>query len=149
MLRPIVRDMQGHANEAAARLDGHHLFALEGILPGFFNASEATRWKPGRSAMVRDAVAERSAGLARVWEVRRQQAQEEIPPVAPEQADDAAVVEESGPSESQEQVQDQAQDQGGDMEVQQSETLASVAGISTSTDAQLEAGPLVQGVEAA
>ena len=150
MLRPIVRDMQGHANEAAARLDGHHLFALEGILPGFFNASEATRWRPGRSAMVRDAVAERSAGLARVWEVRRQQAQEEIPLVAPEQENDTAVVEESGPSESQELVvQDQAQDQDGDMEVQQSETLASVAAISTSTDAQLEAGPLVPGVEAA
>jgi hypothetical protein len=145
MLRPIVRDMQGHANEAAARLDGHHLFALEGILPGFFNASEATRWRPGRSAMVRDAVAERSAGLARVWEVRRQQAQGDIPLDAPEPANDTAVIEESGPSESQLVVQNQAQD----MEVQQSETLASVAAISTSTDAQLEAGPLVQGVEAA
>ena len=150
MLRPIVRDMQGHANEAAARLDGHHLFALEGILPGFFNASEATRWKPGRAAMVRDAVAERSTGLARVWEVRRQQAQEEIPPATSEQADDTAVVEESGPGESQELVQAQAQDQDGDMGVQQSEILASVPAISTSTDAQLEeAGPLVQGVEAA
>jgi hypothetical protein len=93
MLRPIVRDMQGHANEAAARLDGHHLFALEGILPGFFNASEATRWKPGRAVMVRDAVAERSSGLARVWEVRRQQAQEAIPPGP---AGDAADTEESG-----------------------------------------------------
>ncbi|KAH9967236.1 hypothetical protein BC827DRAFT_1123410 [Russula dissimulans] len=76
MLRPIVRDMQGHANEAAARLDGHHLFALEGILPGFFNASEATRWKPGRAAMVKDAAAERGAGLARVWDVRHRQALE-------------------------------------------------------------------------
>ncbi|KAI0305864.1 hypothetical protein B0F90DRAFT_1814714 [Multifurca ochricompacta] len=76
LLRPIVRDMQGNANEAATRLDGHHLFALEGILPGFFNASEATRWKPGRSAMVRDAAAERSAAVARSWEVRRQQARE-------------------------------------------------------------------------
>ncbi|KAI0272510.1 hypothetical protein BC834DRAFT_948875 [Gloeopeniophorella convolvens] len=74
LLRPIVRDMQGRASEAAAALDGHHLFALEGILPGFFNASEATRWRPGRAAMVRDAAAERGAGLARVWDERRREA---------------------------------------------------------------------------
>ncbi|KAI0289449.1 hypothetical protein BC826DRAFT_914503 [Russula brevipes] len=63
LLRPIIRDLQGHANEAASRLDGHHLFALEGILPGFFNASEATRWKPTRWKMVQDSAAERGAGL--------------------------------------------------------------------------------------
>jgi len=77
MLRPIVRDMQGHANEAAAKLEGHRLFALEGILPGFFNASEATRWKPSRAAMVRDSAEERSTALVRVWDGRRQGAQEE------------------------------------------------------------------------
>jgi hypothetical protein len=97
MLRPIVRDMEGHVNEAAARLDGHHLFALEGILPGFFNASEATQWKPGRSVIVRDTVAERSAMLARMWDVRRQQAQQAASPAAPEPepADGTADVEQS------------------------------------------------------
>lgn len=139
MLRPIVRDMQGHANEAAARLDGHHLFALEGILPGFFNASEATRWKPGRAVMVRDAVTERSSGLARVWEVRRQQAQEAVPPG---QADDAADAEESGQS------QDRGRDQDKDVGVQQSEPPPSVVvGISTSTDAPAE--PPAKNVSAA
>lgn len=106
MLRPIVRDMQGHANEAAARLDGHHLFALEGILPGFFNASEATRWKASRAVMVQDAAADRSAGLARAWDARRQgppveaEAQEQqgsgsiIAPGSP--TGDAAAVPEPG-----------------------------------------------------
>jgi hypothetical protein len=97
MLRPIVRDMQGHANEAASRLDGHHLFALEGILPGFFNASEATQWKASRAAMVWDAANERSTALVRAWDARRHQAKEpeaieatEPAPVGP--ADDAAVA---------------------------------------------------------
>ena len=160
LLRPIVRDMQAHPNEVAGRLNGHPLLALEGILPGFFNASEATRWKPGRAAMVRDAAAERSAGLARVWEVRRQQALEATPPpVAPEQADVAADAQESGPSKSQEQAQEQEQVQkqvqtqalaqaqvwDEDMEVPQSEILASVAAISTSTEAPV--GPSAQSVE--
>jgi hypothetical protein len=175
MLRPIVRDMQGHVNEAASRLDGHHLFALEGILPGFFNASEATRWKPGRSVMVRDAAAERSAGLARVWDVKRQQAQEAILPDAPGQADDTADAEESGQGQNQEQSQEQEQDQveqsqeqvpvqeqdkdvgmeqvqqsqeqDKDAGMEQSELPASVVGISTSTDAQT--GPPAQNVLAA
>jgi hypothetical protein len=77
MLRPIVRDMQGHANEPTAKLEGHRLFALEGILPGFFNASEATRWKPSRAAMVRESAEERSTALARSWDDRRQGVQEE------------------------------------------------------------------------
>jgi hypothetical protein len=154
MLRPIVRDMQGRVNEAASRLDGHHLFALEGILPGFFNASEATRWKPGRSAMVRDAAAERSAGLARVWDVRRQQAQEAISLDAEEgQADDAADAEESGQGQSQEQGRDdQEQKQepelpDKDVGMEQSELPASVVGISTLTDGQT--GPPAQSVLAA
>ena len=77
MLRPIVRDMQSHANEAAAKLEGHRLFALEGILPGFFNASEATRWKPSRAAMVRDSAEESSTALVREWDGRRRGVQEE------------------------------------------------------------------------
>jgi len=157
MLRPIVRDMEGHANEAAARLDGHHLFALEGILPGFFNASEATQWKPGRSVIVREVVAERSAMLARMWDVRRQQAQQAVSPAAPEPepAAGAADVEQSsqGQGQDQDQDQDQGQDQGQDqnkdMSVQQShsEPPAPAVGISASTDAQ--AGPLAQSVPAA
>jgi len=115
MLRPIVRDMEGHVNEAAARLDGHHLFALEGILPGFFNASEATQWKPGRSVIVRDTVAERSAMLARMWDVRRQQFQQAVSPAAPEPepAVGAADVEQSSQGQGQGQEgQGQDQDQG-------------------------------------
>ena len=94
MLRPIVRDMQGHANEAASRLDGHHLFALEGILPGFFNASEATQWKASRAAMVWDAANERSTALVRAWDARRQQAKEPEANTepAPGPAGDAAVA---------------------------------------------------------
>ena len=114
MLRPIVRDMEGHVNEAAARLDGHHLFALEGILPGFFNASEATQWKPGRSVIVRDTVAERSAMLARMWDVKRQQAQQAISPAAPEPelAVGAVDVEQSSQGQGQSQ-EDQGQGQEG------------------------------------
>ena len=162
LLRPIVRDMQAHPNEVAGRLNGHSLLALEGILPGFFNASEATRWKPGRATMVRDAAAERSAGLARVWEVRRQQALEAEatpPPVALEQADGVADAQESDPSKSQEQAQAQEQDQkeeqtpaqaqaqvwDEDMEVPQSEILVSVAAIATSTEAPV--GSSAQSVE--
>ncbi len=145
MLRPIVRDMEGHANEAAARLDGHHLFALEGILPGFFNASEATRWKPGRSVMVRDAVEERSALLARMWDVRREQTQQAVSSAAvePEPAAGTADVEESGRG------QDEGQGQDKDVAVQQSdpEPPAPVVGTSASTDAQVE--PPTQNVPAA
>jgi hypothetical protein len=155
MLRPIVRDMEGHANEAAARLDGHHLFALEGILPGFFNASEATQWKPGRSVIVRDVVAERSAMLARMWDVRRQQAQQAVSPAAPEPepADAAADVEQSSQGQGQDQGQDQGQGQDQDqdkevtMQQPESEPPAPAVGISASTDAQ--AGPLAQSVPAA
>ncbi|KAI0255913.1 hypothetical protein BJV78DRAFT_1279127 [Lactifluus subvellereus] len=128
MLRPIVRDMQGHANEAAARLNGHHLFALEGILPGFFNASEATRWKPGRSAMVRDAAAERSAGLARVWDVRRQQTQEAAAASSPGPA---------GATDAAEPGQGQPEDGDGNVGMHSLEPPA--VDMSTSTD--LQAGP--------
>jgi hypothetical protein len=49
MLRPIVRDMQGHANEAAGSARRASSFCARRVSwPGFFNASEATRWKPGR-----------------------------------------------------------------------------------------------------
>jgi hypothetical protein len=177
MLRPIVRDMEGHANEAASRVDGHHLFALEGILPGFFNASEATQWKPGRSVIVRDAVAERSTMLTRMWDVRRQQAQQAVSPAAPEPepepepepADGVADVEQSSQDQVQVEVQGQGQvqvqvqgqvqvqvqgqvqdqDQDKDVTMQQSgsEPHAPAVDISASTDAQ--AGPLAQSVPAA
>lgn len=77
LLRPIVRDLQGgDVDETVRKPVYDRLFALEGIIPGFVNASEATRWKPSRAKMVRDAAAERSAVLARVWEARRQEALE-------------------------------------------------------------------------
>ena len=77
LLRPIVRDLQGGDVEETVRKPVYdRLFALEGILPGFVNSSEGTRWKPSRAKMVRDAAAERSAVLARVWDARRQEAQE-------------------------------------------------------------------------
>ena len=146
MLRPIVRDMEGHANEAAARLDGHHLFTLEGILPGFFNATEATQWKPGRSVIVRDVAAERSSMLARMWDVRRQQAQQAISPAVPEPepADCAVDVNQSSQLQGQGQGEDQDQDQGKDVTMRQSD---SAVGISASTEAQ--AGPLAQSVPVA
>ena len=154
MLRPIVRDMEGRANEAAARLDGHHLFTLEGILPGFFNASEATQWKPGRSAIVRDVVAERSAMLTRMWDVRRQQAQQADSLAAPEPvpvpvtADVAAFVEQSGQGQGQGQGQSQSQDEDM-MTTQQSDPgpPAPAVGISVLTDPQV-GGPLVHTVPA-
>ncbi|KAH9995401.1 hypothetical protein BJV74DRAFT_795239 [Russula compacta] len=140
MLRPIVRDMQGHANEAAARLDGHHLFALEGILPGFFNASEATRWKPGRSAMVRDAVAERTAGLTRVWDVRRQQAQEAVVQGPPTAAGNAEAVAEPGRGQD-------ADADAGTLGSELPSIIAAAVGNSILTDAQAE--PPTQSVPAA
>ncbi|KAH9004752.1 hypothetical protein EDB86DRAFT_3240635 [Lactarius hatsudake] len=77
LLRPIVRNLQGDdVNEPTKKPVYDRLFALEGILPGFVSASEATRWKPGRAKMVRDAAAERSAVLARVWDGRRREGQE-------------------------------------------------------------------------
>ena len=77
LLRPIVRDLQGADGDETVRKPVYdRLFALEGILPGFVNSSEGTRWKTSRAKMVRDAAAERSTVLARVWEARRQEAQE-------------------------------------------------------------------------
>ncbi|KAF8269802.1 hypothetical protein EI94DRAFT_1724363 [Lactarius quietus] len=77
LLRPIVRDLQGgDVDETVRKPVYDRLFALEGIIPGFVNASEATRWKPSRPKMVRDAAAEQSAVLARVWDARRQEARE-------------------------------------------------------------------------
>ena len=144
MLRPIVRDMEGHANEAAARLDGHHLFALEGILPGFFNASEATQWKPGRSVIVRDAVAERSAMSARMWDVRRQQAQqpEAVSPAVPDPEPAVGTVDVEQSSQGQGQDQDQDQVEEVTMRQSDSEPPAPAVGISALTEAQAE--PLAQ-----
>jgi len=149
MLRPIVRDMEGRTNEAAARLEGHHLFTLEGILPGFFNASEATRWKPGRSAIVREAAVERGTMLARMWDVRSQQAQQTVLPAAPEPepADGAAHVEQSNQGQSQDQDSDRDQVKDVTMPQADSEPPAPAVGISASTNAQ--AGPPVQSVPAA
>ena len=138
MLRPIVRDMQSHANEAAAKLEGHRLFALEGILPGFFNASEATRWKPSRAVMVTDSAAERSAGLVRAWEARRLEAdagvpQQEVVASAPTgSAGDATSV--PPPS--------QGQDAGAvvDGGARNSEPAPAVVGVSTSTVEQVALG---------
>ena len=91
LLRPIVRDLQGgDVDETVRKPVYDRLFALEGIIPGFVNASEATRWKPNRAKMVRDAAAERSAVLARVWEARRQEALEG--PSAPQEPEGAATV---------------------------------------------------------
>ena len=151
MLRPIVRDMEGHANEAAARLDGHHLFALEGILPGFFNASEATQWKPGRSVIVRDAVAERSAMSARMWDVRRQQAQqpEAVSPAVPEPepADGAVDVEQSSQGHGQDQDQDYVREVT--MQRADSEPPAPAVGISALTEVQAEPAAQAHSVLAA
>ncbi|KAN0130944.1 hypothetical protein V8E53_011322 [Lactarius tabidus] len=89
LLRPIVRDLQGgDVDETVRKPVYDRLFALEGIIPGFVNASEATRWKPSRAKMVRDAAAERSAVLARVWDSRRQEALEGP---AQQEPEDAAV----------------------------------------------------------
>ena len=139
MLRPIVRDMQGHANEAAARLNGHHLFALEGILPGFFNASEATRWKPSRSAMVRDAAAERSAGLARVWDARRVQAQEAATAAALEPGPAGAAAAEPG----------QSQDGNADADANVGVHSLEPPAVDMSTLTDLQAGPPAQTITAA
>jgi hypothetical protein len=141
LLRPIIRDLQGHANEAASRLDGHHLFALEGILPGFFNASEATRWKPTRWKMVQDSAAERGAGLARVWDVKRQQEQEAT---APTVAGDSSIAEPG---------QGQGQDQDEDVGMQSMAATAAVDGTvdvdGTSTATDTQAVPPTQNVPAA
>jgi hypothetical protein len=149
MLRPIVRDMQGHANEAASRLDGHHLFALEGILPGFFNASEATRWKPSRATMVLDSANERSAALVRAWDDRKQQAKVPTVPVpapAGDTADTTAVaVVPAVPAADAavpEPVQGGGQDgaENGDVGVQSLEPAAApVVGISTTTTTNVQA----------
>jgi hypothetical protein len=146
MLRPIVRDMEGRANEAAARLDGHHLFTLEGILPGFFNASEATQWKPGRSVIVRDVVGERSAMLARMWDTRLQQVQQAVSPAAPEPepepVDGAAIVEQSS------QGQGQDQDKDKDVTTQHSDTEPPAPAFGISAPMDVQAGPLTQSVPA-
>jgi hypothetical protein len=97
LLRPIVRDLQSGDVDEAVRYD--RLFALEGVVPGFVNASEATRWKPGRATMVRDAAAERSAVLARVWDDRRREAQEA--PAQQEPVIGAAAVTVTEPGQSQ------------------------------------------------
>ena len=152
MLRPIVRDMQGHANEAAARLEGHRLFALEGILPGFFNASEATRWKPSRAAMVGDSAAERSSALARAWDARRQEGEAEAeveagpgaeePASAPTgSAGDATSV--PAPS------QGQAVDAVVDVPIRNSEPAPAVVATLTSTIAQVASGSPARSVSAA
>jgi hypothetical protein len=154
MLRPIVRDMQGHANEAASRLDGHHLFALEGILPGFFNASEATRWKASRAAMIWDGANKSSAALVRAWDARRQQTKEATEP-APGPASDvaaaaAAVTEpvqdvSRGDSAEEPSLTGQDGDKNGDGDggdgdgdvgMQALEPVAAAVGISSTTDAQ-------------
>jgi hypothetical protein len=94
LLRPIVRDLQGGDVEDTARKPVYdRLFALEGIIPGFVNSSEATRWKPSRAKMVRDAAGERSAVLARVWDARRQEALEGPAQQEPAGAAAAAAVE--------------------------------------------------------
>jgi hypothetical protein len=91
LLRPIVRDLQGgDVDETVRKPVYDRLFALEGIIPGFVNASEATRWKPSRAKMVRDAAAERSAVLARVWDSRRQEALEGPAQQEPVDATEAA-----------------------------------------------------------
>ncbi|KAI9451685.1 hypothetical protein BJY52DRAFT_1125022 [Lactarius psammicola] len=125
LLRPIVRNLRGDdVNEPATKPVYDRLFALEGILPGFVSASEATRWKPSRPTMVRDAAAERSAVLARVWDSRRREAQEaaaaQQEPVLGATA--ATVATESG------------QSQGDDVGMHDLESLA--IGASTPTDLQ-------------
>jgi len=148
MLRPIVRDMQGHANEAAARLDGHHLFALEGILPGFFNASEATRWKPGRTAMVKDAAAERGAGLARVWDVRRRQALEVVAPQLTDNVAAAAAVAAPAASVVDARAEVDQPQEGQHVGIQSLTHSPPVVGISTSADVQPAPPVPVQNVPA-
>ena len=144
MLRPIVRDMQGHANEAAARLDGHRLFALEGILPGFFNANDATRWKPSRAAMVRDSAAEHSTTLARAWDVRRQEALEAGGAPTGSAGKGKAT---SVPALSR--GQDANANAVADVGMRNSEPAPAVVGFSTSTAAQVALGSSARSVSAA
>jgi hypothetical protein len=84
-------------------------------------------------------VAERSSGLARVWEVRRQQAQEAT---APTVEGDSSIA---GPG------QGQGQDQDEDMGVQRIEATAAVDGTvdGTSTAKDTQAVPPAQNVPAA
>ena len=123
LLRPIVRNLQGDdVNEPATKPVYDRLFALEGILPGFVSASEATRWKPSRSTMVRDAAAERSAVLSRVWDTRRREAQEAA--ATPQELVTIAVVA----------ATESGQSQDGDVGMHDLESLA--IGASTPTDLQ-------------
>lgn len=128
LLRPIVRDLQGDVDETATRPLYDSLFALEGILPGFFNASEATRWKPGRSTMVRDAAAERSAGLVRVWDTRRREAQEAAAQQEPVAAAAAAAAASA--------TTEPGESQDGDVGMHDDDLDTPAIGVSTATDLQ-------------
>ncbi|KAA1470251.1 hypothetical protein DENSPDRAFT_817793 [Dentipellis sp. KUC8613] len=66
LLRPIVRSLG-----ASESVGDQHLLALEGLYPGFFNAVDPVRWKPSRSAMVRDADADGRREMEKMWEVWR------------------------------------------------------------------------------
>ncbi|KAI0061011.1 hypothetical protein BV25DRAFT_1827254 [Artomyces pyxidatus] len=74
LLRPVVRGLEAGARDHSS-VENQHLLALEGIFPGFFNAVDATKWKPTRLQMVKDADAERTLRMVEVWEKRRKDAQ--------------------------------------------------------------------------
>ncbi|EGN96813.1 hypothetical protein SERLA73DRAFT_75668 [Serpula lacrymans var. lacrymans S7.3] len=58
--------------------DSGHLWALEGLAPGFYNAVDPTRWKPSRLIMLREADKEARGGLYEHWNARAREKAEKL-----------------------------------------------------------------------
>jgi hypothetical protein len=91
--------------ERALAAGGTQLWALEGLTAGCYNAMDPTKWKPTRTAMVREASHDARVGLEEHWKNKEKERQEAtllegafLPPLPPSGMDSGEGG--TGPGES-------------------------------------------------
>jgi len=82
--------------ERALISGGMQLWALEGLMPGYYNTMDPVKWRPTRSSMVREADRDARAGLEEHWKNKEQERQDTkllersfLPPALPSELDGA------------------------------------------------------------
>ncbi|KDQ61745.1 hypothetical protein JAAARDRAFT_31222 [Jaapia argillacea MUCL 33604] len=80
LFHPLLREeiTRSLSDERGSLEDSNHLWSLDGLLPGFLNCVDPTRWKTNRQAMLRDADGEARSGLFDHWQRKLAEAQSMI-----------------------------------------------------------------------
>jgi hypothetical protein len=85
LLQPIVNGALVQVSEPGGAMENEHLWAMEGLSPGYFNCVDPTHYKKDRSQMTKDADKEAHMELEEHWQQRQKEKTAKIEDMQDEQ----------------------------------------------------------------